>query len=74
MSDVRGPSVMMLLLPQTREALLTILDDLGEDDHFGIILFDSDIERMKPSLIKATKENVAEAKIYVRNIDVRGGE
>ncbi|XP_061075714.1 inter-alpha-trypsin inhibitor heavy chain H3-like isoform X1 [Conger conger] len=57
---------------QTREALLTILDDLSEEDYFGIVLFATFTERMKPSLIKATKENVEEAKEYVRKIDIRG--
>ncbi|XP_064160729.1 inter-alpha-trypsin inhibitor heavy chain H3a isoform X1 [Anguilla rostrata] len=60
-------------IKQTREALLTILDDLNEDDHFGIILFESSIRRMKPSLDKATKENVEEAKVFVRKITDTGG-
>ncbi|KAJ8361111.1 hypothetical protein SKAU_G00176360 [Synaphobranchus kaupii] len=69
--DVSG-SMHGTKIQQTREALLTILDDLGEEDHFGIILFDHEIIKMKPSLSKATKENVEDAKIYVRNINSRG--
>ncbi|KAJ8361116.1 hypothetical protein SKAU_G00176410 [Synaphobranchus kaupii] len=57
---------------QTREALLTILDDLDEDDHFSLILFDHEILKTKPSLSKATKENVEDAKVYVRDIEARG--
>ncbi|KAG7477976.1 hypothetical protein MATL_G00075510 [Megalops atlanticus] len=56
---------------QTREALLTILTDLYEEDYFGIILFDNRVERMEPSLQPATKENVEKAKDYVRKINER---
>ncbi|KAJ8361118.1 hypothetical protein SKAU_G00176430 [Synaphobranchus kaupii] len=69
--DVSG-SMYGTKMQQTREALLTILDDLSEDDHFGLILFDHDIIKMKPSLSKATKENVQDAKVYVRDIEARG--
>ncbi|KAJ8259826.1 hypothetical protein GJAV_G00173930 [Gymnothorax javanicus] len=69
--DISG-SMSGTKMRQTREALLTILADLDEEDYFGIILFDHRVTRMKPSLIKATKENVMEAKKYVRGIDAVG--
>uniref|UniRef100_A0A3P9BYI0 Inter-alpha-trypsin inhibitor heavy chain H3 n=1 Tax=Maylandia zebra TaxID=106582 RepID=A0A3P9BYI0_9CICH len=47
-------------MEQTREAMLAILQQVHEDDHFAIILFDSVIETWKDSLTKATKENITE--------------
>ncbi|KAM3622529.1 uncharacterized protein V6R79_026316 [Siganus canaliculatus] len=58
---------------QTREAMLVILQDLYEDDHFEILLFASQNQPWKNTLTKATKENVAEALEYARNIDLEGG-
>ncbi|TSV54872.1 Inter-alpha-trypsin inhibitor heavy chain H3 [Bagarius yarrelli] len=58
-------------MTQTREALLTILDDLYEEDHFGLVIFDDVIESWRPTLHKATKENVKEAKKYVSSITAR---
>uniref|UniRef100_A0AAZ1XXW8 Inter-alpha-trypsin inhibitor heavy chain 3 n=1 Tax=Oreochromis aureus TaxID=47969 RepID=A0AAZ1XXW8_OREAU len=57
---------------QTREAMLAILQQVHEDDHFAIILFDTVIETWKDSLTKATKENIIEAMDYIRRIDSRG--
>uniref|UniRef100_G3P4X6 Inter-alpha-trypsin inhibitor heavy chain H3 n=1 Tax=Gasterosteus aculeatus aculeatus TaxID=481459 RepID=G3P4X6_GASAC len=58
---------------QTREAMLAILEDIDEEDHFALIQFDDRIEPWRESLSKATKENVAEGMDYVRNISDRGG-
>uniref|UniRef100_A0A667Z278 Inter-alpha-trypsin inhibitor heavy chain H3 n=1 Tax=Myripristis murdjan TaxID=586833 RepID=A0A667Z278_9TELE len=58
---------------QTREALLEILKDLHMEDYFALIPFDDKITPWKPSLMKATKENVAEAMKYVRRIRDNGG-
>ncbi|XP_076124731.1 inter-alpha-trypsin inhibitor heavy chain H3-like [Alosa pseudoharengus] len=57
---------------QTREALLTILSDLHEDDYFGLVLFDSIVESWRPSLTRATEENVMAAKEFVKGIHQRG--
>ncbi|XP_078023563.1 inter-alpha-trypsin inhibitor heavy chain H3-like [Epinephelus lanceolatus] len=59
-------------IQQTRQALLAILKDLHEEDHFALIPFDSNVEFWRESLTKATKENVAEAMTYVRGIHDRG--
>ncbi|XP_017280694.1 inter-alpha-trypsin inhibitor heavy chain H3a [Kryptolebias marmoratus] len=59
-------------IAQTRDALLAILEDLHEEDHFALILFDSYVDCWRESLSKATKENVTEAKEYVKNINSRG--
>ncbi|XDV51318.1 hypothetical protein PO909_020224, partial [Leuciscus waleckii] len=57
---------------QTRLALLKILSDLDEDDHFGLIIFDSEIKTWKNELLKATKDNLETAKSFVKEISERG--
>uniref|UniRef100_UPI0037E78B3C inter-alpha-trypsin inhibitor heavy chain H3-like n=1 Tax=Semicossyphus pulcher TaxID=241346 RepID=UPI0037E78B3C len=68
----RSGSMSTRKMEQTRQALLHILKDLHEEDHFALIQFDSAIDAWKESLSKATPENVAEAMNYVRNIHSRG--
>ncbi|XP_062401355.1 inter-alpha-trypsin inhibitor heavy chain H3-like isoform X2 [Sardina pilchardus] len=57
---------------QTRSALLKILEDLGENDHFGLILFDDRISPWKRELLRATQQNLDNAKEFVRSIRDRG--
>ncbi|KGL98256.1 Inter-alpha-trypsin inhibitor heavy chain H3, partial [Charadrius vociferus] len=59
-------------IEQTREALLKILDDIKEDDFFNFILFGSEVHTWKDALIKATPENLDEARKFVRGIDTEG--
>ncbi|XP_048172107.1 inter-alpha-trypsin inhibitor heavy chain H3-like isoform X3 [Corvus hawaiiensis] len=59
-------------IEQTKEALLKILDDIKEDDFFNFILFDSEISTWKETLIKATPENLDEARKFVQRISVQG--
>ncbi|XP_056357323.1 inter-alpha-trypsin inhibitor heavy chain H3-like [Oenanthe melanoleuca] len=59
-------------IEQTKEALLKILDDIKEDDFFNFILFDSEISIWKETLIKATPENLDEARKFVRHISAQG--
>uniref|UniRef100_A0A8B9UXD2 Inter-alpha-trypsin inhibitor heavy chain H3 n=1 Tax=Anas zonorhyncha TaxID=75864 RepID=A0A8B9UXD2_9AVES len=59
-------------IEQTREALLKILDDIRDDDFFNFILFGSDVHTWKEKLIKATPENLDEARKFVRGIDTEG--
>uniref|UniRef100_A0A8C1PCU8 Zgc:112265 n=1 Tax=Cyprinus carpio TaxID=7962 RepID=A0A8C1PCU8_CYPCA len=59
-------------IEQTRLALLRILSDLGEDDHFGLITFDSEVNLWKRELLKATEENLKNAKSFVKEIRDRG--
>lgn len=54
--------------------MLAILQQVHEDDHFAIILFDSVIETWKDSLTKATKENITEAMDYIRRMSSRGSK
>ncbi|XP_075458296.1 inter-alpha-trypsin inhibitor heavy chain H3-like [Ascaphus truei] len=57
---------------QTKEALLKILDDIKEHDHFNFILFDNTIELWNDLLVKATPENVDKARNFVRSIQIDG--
>ncbi|XP_065096913.1 inter-alpha-trypsin inhibitor heavy chain H3-like isoform X2 [Paramisgurnus dabryanus] len=59
-------------IEQTRLALLRILSDLSEDDHFGLITFDHQIELWKRELLKATEANLDDAKSFVKNIEDHG--
>lgn len=54
--------------------MLAILQQVHEDDHFAIILFDSVIETWKDSLTKATKENITEAMNYIKRMRSRGSK
>lgn len=58
---------------QTREALLKILGDLAEDDHFGLITFDSSVSTWRKELLPANQDNLEAAKSFARNIHERGG-
>uniref|UniRef100_A0A8B9CKC3 Inter-alpha-trypsin inhibitor heavy chain H3 n=1 Tax=Anser brachyrhynchus TaxID=132585 RepID=A0A8B9CKC3_9AVES len=56
----------------TTEALLKILDDIRDDDFLNFILFGSDVHTWKEKLIRATPENLDEARKFVRGIDTEG--
>ncbi|KAI4873910.1 hypothetical protein NFI96_023976, partial [Prochilodus magdalenae] len=68
----RSGSMRGTKMQQTREALLTILSDLYQEDHFALIVFEGDINTWRPSLSKATEENVKAAKEYAKTIKERG--
>ncbi|XP_067243912.1 inter-alpha-trypsin inhibitor heavy chain H3-like isoform X2 [Chanodichthys erythropterus] len=55
-------------IDQTRLALLRILSDLDEDDHFGLITFDHSVDKWNRELLKATKQNLENAKSFVKEI------
>ncbi|XP_066528825.1 inter-alpha-trypsin inhibitor heavy chain H3-like isoform X2 [Hoplias malabaricus] len=55
-------------IQQTREALLKILGDISEDDHFGLVTFDSHIDVWNPELLSASEGNLQKAKDFVRKI------
>ncbi|XP_075177845.1 inter-alpha-trypsin inhibitor heavy chain H3-like isoform X2 [Anomaloglossus baeobatrachus] len=59
-------------MQQTKEALLHILNDTSEHDHFNFILFDHRIIPWKDSLVKATPEHLEEAREFVKSIAVYG--
>ncbi|XP_050813719.1 inter-alpha-trypsin inhibitor heavy chain H3-like [Gopherus flavomarginatus] len=57
---------------QTKEALLKILDDVKENDHFNFILFNNRIISWKEYLVKATLDNLKEAQKFVKSIKATG--
>ncbi len=59
---------------KTKEALVTILAELPEDDYFAIVVFSSYFVVWKPHLSKATPENVKAAQEYVKTIEVVGSK
>ncbi|KAM4741484.1 inter-alpha-trypsin inhibitor heavy chain H3-like [Anableps anableps] len=59
-------------MEQTQTALLHILNDLAEDDFFGLISFDSKIFHWKRELVQATGLNLEGARQFVLNIRERG--
>ncbi|KAM4587063.1 inter-alpha-trypsin inhibitor heavy chain H3-like isoform 3-T4 [Odontesthes bonariensis] len=59
-------------IQQTRTALVHILNDLAEDDFFGLITFDHEILHWKQELVRATSDNLQGAKSYARSIQSRG--
>ncbi|XP_051768562.1 inter-alpha-trypsin inhibitor heavy chain H3-like isoform X2 [Ctenopharyngodon idella] len=59
-------------IEQTRLAMLRILSDLAEDDHFGLITFNGYIQTWKSELLKATEGDVEEAKTFVKRITSGG--
>ncbi|KAE8612907.1 hypothetical protein XENTR_v10013038 [Xenopus tropicalis] len=68
----RSISMIGLKMQQTKEALLKILDDVKEHDHFNFVIFDWGVEIWEQSLVKATPENLNRAKEYVRNLYPKG--
>ncbi|XP_041638859.1 inter-alpha-trypsin inhibitor heavy chain H3-like isoform X5 [Cheilinus undulatus] len=59
-------------IQQTRIALIHILNDLAEDDFFGLITFDGSIFHWKRELVQANEQNVASAKTFAQNIQSSG--
>ncbi|XP_068576731.1 inter-alpha-trypsin inhibitor heavy chain H3a isoform X4 [Cebidichthys violaceus] len=68
----RSGSMSGTKIAQTRDALVAILKDLHEEDHFALILFDNKIATWRNSLTKATKENVEKAIAYIRKLRDNG--
>ncbi|XP_015262960.1 PREDICTED: inter-alpha-trypsin inhibitor heavy chain H3 [Gekko japonicus] len=59
-------------IQQTREALIKIVEDLNPDDHFNLVPFESRVSTWKDTLVKATPENVNEAKQFIQTITCSG--
>ncbi|NXQ14003.1 ITIH4 inhibitor, partial [Peucedramus taeniatus] len=60
-------------IEQTRDALLKILQDLRQEDHFSFITFNNKVVEWKSSLLPVTEENVASAAAFVQTLTARGG-
>ncbi|XP_077429931.1 inter-alpha-trypsin inhibitor heavy chain H3 isoform X2 [Vanacampus margaritifer] len=60
-------------IEQTRTALIHILNDMAEDDFFGLITFDSSVSYWKRELVQANSQNVRSAKEFAGSIREQGG-
>ncbi|XP_032740720.1 inter-alpha-trypsin inhibitor heavy chain H5 [Rattus rattus] len=60
-------------LQQTREALVTILNDLRPQDRFNIIGFSNRIKMWKDHLLPVTPDNIRNGKIYMYHLSPTGG-
>ncbi|CAG6021920.1 inter-alpha-trypsin inhibitor heavy chain H6 isoform 2-T2 [Menidia menidia] len=70
--DISG-SMTGTKIKQTKQAMNTILGDLREGDHFNIITFSDKVNIWKKGrTVRATRQNVREAKEFVRSILAEG--
>ncbi|KAK6303311.1 hypothetical protein J4Q44_G00257650 [Coregonus suidteri] len=70
--DVSG-SMIGTKIKQTKQAMSTILEDLREGDHFNIITFsDKVLTWKKGCTVRATRNNVRDAKEFVKRIIAEG--
>ncbi len=58
---------------QARQALQFCLESLESRDRFNIITFESDVDHFYPRLVKASSDNLSDAKDFTRSIKARGG-
>ncbi|KAL1781295.1 inter-alpha-trypsin inhibitor heavy chain H1 isoform X1 [Sigmodon hispidus] len=57
---------------QTKEALLKILGDMKPEDNFDLVLFGSQVQSWKGSLVPASKANLQAAQDFVRRFSLAG--
>uniref|UniRef100_A0A3Q3GP95 Inter-alpha-trypsin inhibitor heavy chain family member 6 n=1 Tax=Labrus bergylta TaxID=56723 RepID=A0A3Q3GP95_9LABR len=70
--DVSG-SMIGTKIKQTKQAMGTILADLREGDHFNIITFSDKVHTWKKGrTVRATRQNVRDAKDFVKRIIAEG--
>lgn len=70
--DISG-SMIGTKIKQTKAAMMTILSDLREGDYFNLITFSDKVHTWrKGRTVPATRQNVREAKEFVRNIIADG--
>ncbi|XP_077426169.1 inter-alpha-trypsin inhibitor heavy chain H6 isoform X2 [Vanacampus margaritifer] len=70
--DVSG-SMIGTKIRQTKQAMTTILGDLREGDHFNIVTFSDKVHMWKKGCtVRATRQNVRDAKEFVKRIIAEG--
>ncbi|XP_036390171.1 inter-alpha-trypsin inhibitor heavy chain H6 isoform X2 [Megalops cyprinoides] len=70
--DISG-SMIGTKIKQTKQAMVTILSDLREGDHFNIITFSDKVHTWNTGgTVQATRQNVREAKEFVKKISAEG--
>ncbi|XP_044156726.1 inter-alpha-trypsin inhibitor heavy chain H3-like isoform X3 [Bufo gargarizans] len=60
-------------IKQTYEAFTKILEDMPQEDHIGLLIFDDKVDYWKKSLVRASPKNIRQAKQYVKKMTARGG-
>jgi Ca-activated chloride channel family protein len=60
-------------MEQARNALLYVLNNISTSDHFSIVLYDSQIQTFRESLVPATAENRDAAIAFVKQMEASGG-
>ena len=69
----RSGSMQGVPIAQARKAIEACLAVLEEDDSFGLVAFDNEIESMEPSLLLGTRENREKARAFLDSVQARGG-
>ncbi|XP_009295210.1 inter-alpha-trypsin inhibitor heavy chain H6 [Danio rerio] len=70
--DISG-SMIGTKIKQTKAAMVSILSDLREGDYFNLITFSDDVHTWKKDrTVRATRQNVRDAKEFVRKIIAAG--
>uniref|UniRef100_A0A8B9HMT6 Inter-alpha-trypsin inhibitor heavy chain family member 6 n=1 Tax=Astyanax mexicanus TaxID=7994 RepID=A0A8B9HMT6_ASTMX len=70
--DISG-SMIGTKIKQTKAAMSTILGDLREGDYFNLITFSDKVQTWKKGrTVQATKQNIREAREFVRKINAEG--
>ncbi|XP_006169366.2 inter-alpha-trypsin inhibitor heavy chain H1 [Tupaia chinensis] len=57
---------------QTKEALLKILDDMQPGDYFDLVLFGSQVQSWRGSLVQASQANLQAARSFVKSFSLAG--
>ncbi|XP_014648452.1 PREDICTED: inter-alpha-trypsin inhibitor heavy chain H1 isoform X2 [Ceratotherium simum simum] len=57
---------------QTKEALLKILEDIRPGDYFDLVLFGSEVQSWRGSLVQASAANLQAAQDFVRHFNLAG--
>ncbi|XP_068611633.1 inter-alpha-trypsin inhibitor heavy chain H2 [Brachionichthys hirsutus] len=70
--DVSG-SMWGVKMKQTVEAMMTILDDLDDDDNFNVIDFNHVARCWSEELVSASSLQIDAAKTHIQNIQPKGG-
>jgi hypothetical protein len=69
----RSGSMQGAPIAQARKAIEACLATLTEKDWFGLVAFDDQVENMPGLLVTGTRENRASARVFLSQVDARGG-
>lgn len=69
----RSGSMQGAPMAQARKAIEACLAVLTEEDSFGLVAFDNEVETMGATLLPATREHRENARAFLKRIDARGG-